>query len=222
MTLPEPPPRPHPGFRTGAEVWFLRHGEVHADWHGRAYGGMDVPLSDRGREQTAQRAKCFAAVPFRAVISSNLSRALELGSALASATSAPLRIHAELAEIRRGEWQGHRIQELFAVRAREVEGFYQDPWNFRIPGAETDADVFARALPVFERALLEFGGPLAITAHYNVIRVLVAYLLGIPPPLSFRLRVDLASAVMLRDSERGWVLERSNVRTASGAVQGAR
>lgn len=204
--------RPHPGLGTGAEVWLLRHGEVHADWHGRAYGGMDVPLSERGLEQTEERARSFAAIPFRAVVSSNLSRARALGERLAALTGAPLSVHAELAEIRRGEWQGQRIADLFKTRPDEVAGFYADPWNFHVPGGENDADVLGRVLPVFEAALRRHGGPLAVTAHYNVIRVLVAHLLGIAPEHSFGLRVDLSSACCLRDGRGGWVLERSNVR----------
>jgi len=50
-----------------------------------------------------------------------------------------------------------------------------------------------------------------VVAHYNVLRILVARALGIAPPDSFRLRVDMARAVLLRDTPAGWVLARSNV-----------
>jgi broad specificity phosphatase PhoE len=93
-----------------------------------------------------------------------------------------------------------------------VQAFYEDPWNWREHGGETDADVVARAWPPIERALGRYGGPLAVACHYNVIRVVVADLLGIPPPASFRLRVDLTAACTLRDAPGGWTLVRSNVR----------
>lgn len=205
--------RPHGGLRTGRRVWLFRHGDVHADWHGRAYGGMDVPLSDRGVLETEQRAKDFASVPFRAVHSSPLSRARLLGERLARATGAPLELHDGLVEIARGEWQGRMIAELFEERPDDVARFYGDPWRFKVKDAENDADVFARAWPVFERALRAGDGPIAFTMHYNVIRVLLAYLLGVTPENSFRLRVDLSSACLLEDGPEGWRLVRSNVRS---------
>ncbi len=204
--------RPHPGFGSGAEVWFFRHGEVHADWQGRAYGGMDVPLSEQGLAETAERARDFSIIPFRAVISSPLERARRLGEALAEARSAPLVVAKELAEIQRGEWAGTPIAELYKTRPKEVGAFFADPWNAIVPGGENDRDVFERAWPVVESALRAHGGPIAFTTHYNVIRILVSYLIGVAPANSFRLRVDLSSACMLRDAALGWELCRSNVR----------
>ncbi|MCE9595917.1 MAG: histidine phosphatase family protein [Planctomycetes bacterium] len=217
MTPPSPA-RPHPGFGTGAELWFFRHGEVHPDWHGRAYGGMDVPLSDRGVADTEERVHAFGALPFRNVVSSNLVRARALGEGLARKTGAELEITPALAEIQRGEWAGQSIAKLHATRPAEVAAYFADPWNFVVPKAESDRDVFARAWPAVERTVLApRGGLVAVTAHYNVIRVLVAYLLGVAPCDSFCLRVDLASAVALRDDVGGWKLLRSNVRTPEGS-----
>jgi broad specificity phosphatase PhoE len=56
------------------------------------------------------------------------------------------------------------------------------------------------------------GGPLALAAHYNVIRVLVARAIGIAPAHSFRLRVDLGAVTVLADDPGGWRLLRANVR----------
>jgi broad specificity phosphatase PhoE len=53
-----------------------------------------------------------------------------------------------------------------------------------------------------------------VCCHYNVVRVLVAHALGIAPPDSFRLRVDLSGATLLRDDpEHGWRLLRANVKS---------
>jgi probable phosphoglycerate mutase len=210
-----PHDRPHPGFATGAEVWLFRHGEVDPAWHGRAYGGMDIALSERGERETEERARAFSAIPFRAVVSSPLRRALRLGEALAHATNAKLVVTPELSEIERGEWSGMPVAELHAARPSEVEEFFADPWSFRVPGGENDSDVLGRVLPAFERALRVHGGPLALTSHYNVMRVLLAHLLGVSPANSFRLRVDVSSACMVRDTAKGWVLCRWNTRAPS-------
>ena len=206
------PPEAHGGFGTGAEVWLFRHGEVHEDFQGTAYGGRDVPLSAQGEADTREVARLFGAVPFRAVISSDLSRALAVGSQLAERCGAPLEVTPAMREISRGHWQGRTVAELHSEFSEEVAGFYGDPWNYDAHGGETDRDVWERAWPALERGVLEHGGPLALTAHFNVVRVLVARALGIAPHDSFRFRVDLGALCVLRDDPGGWRLLRANVR----------
>lgn len=212
------------GFGTGTQVWLFRHGEVHGDWQGKAYGGMDVPLSEQGERDTARVAERFGAMPFRAVLSSSLTRARTLGEQLAERSGAPLTVTPGLAEIARGRWQGRTVADLFEHSGDEVAAFYADPWHFNGHGGETDADVVRRAWPVVAAALAEPGArglagadegkpaPLAITAHYNVVRVLIAYALGIRPADSFRMRIDLGAISVLQDAPGGWRLRRLNVR----------
>jgi broad specificity phosphatase PhoE len=202
----------HAGFQSGAWVWLMRHGEVHEDWQGRAYGGMDVPLSAQGERDTSSAIEAFSKLPFERVVSSNLSRARKLGEGIAKQSGAALSISAGLAEIQRGRWQGLPIADLSRDRPEELAGFYDDPWNYDRHGGETDRDVLARAWPEVERVLA--GGPklVAITCHYNVVRVLLTRMLGLEPKLSFRLRIDLSGACLLQDGPEGWQLLRSNVK----------
>jgi probable phosphoglycerate mutase len=198
---------------TGAEVWLFRHGEVHEDWQGKAYGGLDVPLSAQGERDTVDVARLFGELPFTAVLSSSLQRARRLGVGLAAAAGAPLEVTDGLVEIARGRWQGRTVADLFEHSAAEVEAFYDDPWNWNGHGGETDADVVERAWPVLVAGLEKHGGPLALTAHYNVVRVLVSQAIGVAPEDSFRLRVDLGAVTVLRDDPGGWQLVRANVRS---------
>jgi broad specificity phosphatase PhoE len=238
----EPVRTPHPGFRSGASVWLFRHGEVHEDFQGLAYGGMDVPLSREGREQSERLAERFGVVRFDHVVASTLQRARYLGEQLAQRSGAPLELDAGLVEIDRGRWQGLPQKELLAKHEADVEAFYNDPWNWRRHGGETDSDVLARAWPVLERTVREHGAQkhgvqkygaerheargheaaqhgasLAIVCHYNVVRNLVAHALGLAPTASFRVRIDLTAGALLHDSPEGWRLVRCNVRTPRGA-----
>jgi len=212
-------PARHPGLGSGATVWLFRHGEVHEDWQGKAYGGADVPLSAAGERDTRAVAEAFAGQRPALVVASTLQRARVLGEALAASTGAPLELDAGLVEIARGRWQGMTVADLWRDHAADVAAFYADPWGWGEHGGETDRDVLARAWPVFERALRAAqGGTLFVAAHYNVIRVLLSRALGIPPEHSFRLRIDLSAICRLRDGPEGWLLERANVRRPDGAV----
>ncbi len=207
------PRRAHPGFGTGHEVWIFRHGEVAEEFQGVAYGGMDVPLSQAGHTDSIALAARFRGFPFKAVVASTLQRARTLGELLSAESGAPLETTAGLVEIFRGRFQGRPMKDLLAEHEAELAAIYDDPWNYRAHGGETDEDVLARSWPVLEAALARHGGPLAIACHYNVVRNLVAHALGIEPHVSFRLRVDLTSGVLLHDSPQGWRLLRANVRS---------
>ncbi len=205
-------PGQHRGFRSGAWVWLLRHGEVHEDWQGRAYGGMDVPLSAQGERDTQAAIEAFSSIAIERVVSSNLARARRLGEGIAAGTGAALSVSAGLAEIQRGRWQGLSIADLSRERGEELAGFYDDPWNFDQHGGETDRNVLERAWPLVERALEGRPKIVAITCHYNVVRVLLTRMLGLEPRVSFRLRIDLSGACLLHDGPDGWRLLRSNVK----------
>jgi probable phosphoglycerate mutase len=198
-------------------VWIFRHGEVAEDFQGLAYGGMDVPLSEGGHGESVALAARFRGFPFRAVVASTLVRARTLGELLSKESGAPLETSPGLVEIFRGRFQGRPMKELLAQHERELAAIYDDPWNCRVHGGETDADVLARAWPVLESALARHGGPLAIACHYNVVRNLVAHALGLEPNASFRVRVDLTAGVLLEDAPGGWRLLRANVRSPGRA-----
>lgn len=214
-TLPPPPhlAGPRAGAGRGVRVWLVRHAEVHADWAGKSYGGaQDVPLSAAGERTSTALAASLAALAPRLVVSSDLSRARHLGAAAAALAGCPLRLDPRLREVDRGRWHSRDVGALHAERTDEVRAFYADPWHFVGHGGEGDGHVAERAWPVLAEALATVAdGALALTAHYNVIRVLVGCALGLPPARSFALRLDKGRAIALEDAPGGWRLLASNV-----------
>jgi broad specificity phosphatase PhoE len=208
-------PAPEPGPRSGTRIWLVRHAEVHADWHARAYGNSDVPLSETGEQQTRALGASFSGVRLDLVVASQLVRARAMGEAIAQASGAPLAIDERLREIWRGEWQGLPSAEFRRRWELERELFLADPWNWRGHQGESDAQVFARAWPALLEALARArGGTLALASHYNVIRVLLTRALGWPPHESFAFQNDPAHAALLVDAPGGWKLEARNLPSA--------
>jgi broad specificity phosphatase PhoE len=207
-----PPPERAPSFGTAARVWLVRHAEVADDWQRRAYGSLDVPLSEEGQRQTRELAAAFAGTALARVASSPLSRALFLGRSLAEATGAPLAVDERLREVWRGNWQGLPTDEFRARWEAEREAFAADPWNWKGHGGESDADILVRAWPALtEAALSARGAAVALATHYNVIRVLVTRAVGLRPSQSYAFRNDTARACLLVDGPDGWVLAHANV-----------
>jgi broad specificity phosphatase PhoE len=201
---------PHPGARSGVHLWLARHAAVHADWRGKAYEGLDVPLSAEGEAWTLELADRLAALRPDRVFASPLKRALDLGRAVAERSGAPLAVDPRLSEVRRGSWQGRAVEELYRADPAAIEAFYADPWTYDAHGGESDAALAARVWPAIEAALAGASGRVVVATHYNVIRVVVAGALGIPPPRSFGLRVDPGRLVLLHDGPDGWRLLAAN------------
>ncbi len=219
----EPVPEPEPTLGTGSRVWLVRHAEVHADWQKRAYGNLDVPLSERGEEDTRSMCAAFTGARLARVLSSNLSRALAMGRGIAEASGADLVIDDRLREIWRGTWQGLPAEEFRARWQADREEFFARPWTWKPHGGESDADVFARAWPVVRTACeLARGAEIVLATHYNVIRVLATRALGLKPHESFAFQNDPAHATLLVDAAHGWVLAASNANGPRAVENGSR
>ena len=222
-------PNRHPGFETSARLWLLRHAEVHEDFQGRAYGDLDVPLSEDGLADTERLAQEFGRLEVASIVSSPLSRANLLAEGISKYSGAEIVVEPGLAEIYRGTWQGQPVSDL---PADEVADFYADPWSWREHEGENDSQLLARSWPVVEKHAREHAGRnLIFVAHYNVIRVIVAHALGIPSSASFSLRIDPGRGALLLDvraeptesrteipQTSGWVLRHSNVQNPHAIV----
>ena len=211
-----PHPSPHPGWGTGARVWLVRHAEVHGDWKGKAYGDLDVPLSAEGEERTREMGRSFGALPLAGIACSTLRRAAVLGHAVAARAGLAADADDGLREIHRGKWQGLDVADLYERFPAEVDAFYADPWSWAGHGGESDAAIAARAWPALERAVERAvartpRGTVFVASHYNVIRVLTACALSIPPGRSFAFRIDTGRGMLLLDEPGGWQLAHSNV-----------
>ncbi len=211
---------PEPSLGSGARVWLVRHAQVHADWESKAYGNLDVPLSEAGVAATRALSEAFASEPIAHVQSSHLARALAMGQGISRSTRAPLAVDERLREIWRGDWQGLSADEFRARWHAESDAFLADPWNWKGHAGESDAEVFARAWPAMLDAVRSArGGTAAVTSHFNVIRVLVTRALGLAPRESFAFRNEPAHATLLVDSPSGWQLVVKNVATPAHAAR---
>jgi len=222
---PPPPPPGHEGSTvelprapsrgTGARLWLARHARVDASWTPVAYGALDVPLSAEGEEDTLRLGEALGALPVGRVISSDLARARRLGERVAAISGAELHATSGLREMDRGEWQGLPKEEFLARWTAEAEQYWRDPYRWRAPGGEGDEVLFARAWPEVEVGLAAVdGGTLVLTAHGQLIRVLIGRMLGLGVPESYAHYLDPAHASCLVDSPAGWRVEAQNLGAA--------
>src|SRR5262245_38329927 len=121
----------------GTRIFLMRHGEIDAGWHGKIYGSLDVPLSERGRRETQAAVASLRGARLAAVASSGLGRTEYAASALRAGRGLPRRDDSALRELDRGEWAGLSLAELEARSPGSWRAWMQAPARTRPPGGES-------------------------------------------------------------------------------------
>jgi len=196
---------------SAARLCLVRHGEVDAAWRGRAYGAMDVPLSERGREQAGAAAALLRELPLAAVVSSDLERARWGAECIAAGRGLSVQAFPELRELDRGEWAGRSIDELDSLPPPEDaqgssawEHWWGSPAVRRPPGGESLDDLAERVLPVVERLCVRHAGrAVALVAHSWVVRLILSRAMGLEPSAVTRLDIPTGSVSIIDWSAQG-------------------
>lgn len=149
----------------------LRHGQ--SEWNAarRWQGQADIDLTETGREQARLAAGRLASDPaftFLAVVSSDLKRARETATIIASVTGLELlAADPRLRETHVGEWQGLTHDEI----ERDWPGYLDT--HRRPPGFETDDSIVARVSASFTDLAGRFGdGNVLVVSHAGIVRVM--------------------------------------------------
>jgi len=167
-----------------------------------------VHLNEKGVDQAARLADHLSDISLAAVYTSPLERARETAGALARPGTA-VTIHADLNEVDFGEWTGMAFDEL--NRREEWAAFNRRRSAMAIPGGEWMADVQSRAcaaLTAIHRA--HPRQTVAIVSHADVLRVLVAAIIGTPIDRIDQFTIDPASVSVVEPTWRGFELTRLN------------
>ncbi|WP_424952409.1 histidine phosphatase family protein [Deinococcus sp.] len=192
------------------EFWVVRHGESTWNILGRYQGQADVPLSQEGRLQAAMLAERLTGLPFAAVYSSDLSRALETARIVSERLlGAPaVQLDAGLREIDVGLLSGKDAPQLRLEHADYLEALRADPWTTKRPGGESMQDLYARAGTSFQ-AMREChpGQRVLVFTHGGVVRVAVGLALGgVPQNAWARLSVTNTSVTRILLMQGGGTL----------------
>ena len=152
---------------------FVRHGQSVANAEGWISGHTDVPLTELGRSQARALVPHLAQLPIDQAFCSDLQRA-RVTAELALDGRLPLRVLPGLRERTLGPWEGRPRQEL-----RDL-GHWDSllTWRGAPPGAESQARLAARVLPVLHS--LPGAECTLVVAHGGLIRVVLGLLDGVP------------------------------------------
>jgi probable phosphomutase (TIGR03848 family) len=179
-----------------ATVFLVRHAahdRVDRVLCGRMPG---VGLGEAGRRQAEALAQRFAGVGVDAVWTSPLQRARETAEPIAARLGLRARASDALCEIDFGAWTGQGFDALRDDprwrRWNEARG------SERPPGGESMAEAQARASAEVERARAEHpDGRVVLVSHGDVIKAVLAGVLGLPLDAHARFEIAPASVSAL-------------------------
>lgn len=178
---------------TAPALWLVRHGESTWNTVGLAQGHNDqAELTSRGLRQAAEAAERFREHPVRAIYASDLRRALQTAVAFSKVLELPVFADSRLRERSLGRLEGTASATIGPAVTGLDEGRVADP-DARPASGESVRDLYRRTaafcddLSTWLRdghdahpGLADATGDVVVVAHGGTVRVLAAYLNGIP------------------------------------------
>ena len=155
------------------KLYFIRHGESVSNLSAQFAGSLDMPLTEKGREQARMTAEFLRSTPFTAVYASDLSRAYDTGLSVATVQNIPIYATSQLREIDAGDWEGKPysvLEETFADSYRV--------WRTQIglavcPNGESVSHLQKRICACVEDIVLRHPNEtVCIATHATPIRVM--------------------------------------------------
>ncbi len=175
-------------------ILLIRHGENDYVKKGRLAGRLPgVHLNENGRKQAEKLARVLSKAPIKAVYSSPLERTMETAQPIAEALDLEVIPRQGLLELDFGKWQDKKLKKLQKHKLwSTVQG---RPSLMRFPAGETFAEAQHRIATELEalRKMHKNKDLIACVSHSDLIKLAVAYYLGLPLDLFQRLMVAPAS-----------------------------
>jgi len=161
-------------------IYFLRHGETTASQTGGYCGTLDPDLTPAGYQMAEEFADAYKSLPWAAVFSSPLRRAVATAQPLCTAVGIPMQIKERLKEIDYGQWEGKTPEAVNREFHDDYVRWLADPgWNAPI-GGEKGIDVARRSsLVIGEIEQTCSAGNVLVVSHKATIRIMLCSLLGI-------------------------------------------
>ncbi len=188
---------------------FVRHGQSTWNAEHKLPGQLPgISLNETGQAQAERLAEALKILPITSIISSPLERACATAGYIARLFDLPTRFEADLMDTNVGPWAGQTIADL-QKNDPAWKAFVADPTQAPA-GIETFPQVQQRAVAAVERCLSQpdTGNYAVFVAHADVVKLLLAFYMGLDVKRAVWLAIDNASVsiVELEDDQQAHVM----------------
>lgn len=183
-------------------ILLIRHSENDYIKKQRLAGRLPgIHLNEKGQAQAQALAEKLVGVPIKAIYSSPLERAMETACPIAAALHLEIIPCDGLMEINFGKWQGRTLKSLQRLKIwKTVQNF---PSLMHFPDGESFANAQNRIINQIEELCrrYSFEDIFICVSHADVIRLAIAYYIGLPLDCFQRLHISPGSINVLHISD---------------------
>ena len=188
-----------------ATIILVRHGEN--DWvkKNRLVGWIEgVHLNENGRKQAQAAAERIAQLPIKALYSSPVERCMETAAYIAESQKLNVIELEEVGEVRYGDWEGKKIAKLSKEKLWYIVQHF--PSRMRFPNGETMREVQFRGIQALETLATKHQDEMiVVVSHADLIKLVLAYYLGVHIDLFQRIHISPASVSIIDLPTNGMV-----------------
>jgi broad specificity phosphatase PhoE len=201
---------------------FLRHGESEANIKGILAGrNSGVNLTAKGRDQISDLAQDLLARKIDLAFTSPLERTMQSSALFLATRNIPLTVDPAFVEMDYGSWSGKKLAIL--AKKKEWKIIQSDPERFTFPGGESFAAANIRIQNRLNELILKNprqDKTILIVTHGDIIKMAMAYALGLPLQKFQNFRVDTASISEIVFHQGSYALARFNYQAMSSNRDG--
>jgi alpha-ribazole phosphatase len=188
--------------------YLLRHGETEWNAENRLCGRTDVPLSEAGCRQAKSLAERLKSIPFEALYSSPLKRALETARLISECVGLQPVPDQRLVELDYGQWEGKTLAEIMENDPKTFHAWDANPAQVAPPGGESGLEAQQRVVSFLDSlAARHPQGHVLVVFHKTVCRLAICHALGLSP-CEYRRRLIVSNAALsiIQARPYGWQL----------------
>lgn len=181
-----------------SNILLIRHGQTNDNVKRFITGWGDEDLNETGCEQARKISARLAGSPISSLYTSPIRRTFSTATIIAEPHGIKPQMLDDLMEINLGEWQGLYDFEVQKGWPELKKQWLTDPSDITIPDGESLKQVTERAIRALETVeAANQNNQAIIVTHDVIIRVLVAYILGVPNSIYRRIEISNASLTII-------------------------
>lgn len=163
--------------KTDTVFGLLRHGQTEWNLVKRVQGLEDSPLTDTGRQQTAEWGQTLQRFQFERILGSDLGRVRETVGIINQTLFLPVTVDKRLREQSWGDWEGLTLPHITSRYQEELRRQVAKGWDFTAPGGESRSAVRDRLFAALTDAAARWPGEkILVVCHQGVIKAALYHL----------------------------------------------
>lgn len=191
----------------------VRHGQSVWNLQNRFTGWVDVPLSEKGKEEAYRAGELLKDIRFDVGYTSALTRAQETLRIILETVGLliPVIKDQALNERHYGALQGLNKDRAREKWGAEIVHLWRRSYDIPPPEGESLKDTAARTIPFLERAIMGDiydGRNVIVAAHGNSLRSIVMYLEKLSPEEIVKVEIPTGTPIVYELDEKGNVLNK--------------